>query len=919
MGIFAKLFGSKSNGVQALTSLIDAIRRDNTVDASVLDACLLAEGAHDPFEINELVDSHFVFNTMLDLAATNPAACCDVAAKCVAKIEEALFAPDETRQTLESSVLYAMVILTRILSVAHSAPAPPQKQEPGAPPPPPPLVEALWAHASFDKDGNKHEQPLPERIVCAAMGFLFLDDVCVRAPTKEVEVNGIDAARLWRAEVGVGEDAPKDFAQPAADDETQAARMFGLGLLLCAVFGQAPLAETELMEAKNKETEKPTSAGIALDTPRRLKDTRLLAFLVDPSSEVPFRRELFFSLLSAVCAYQSSSSVPYASFFFTSNVEEVFVHSCVQALCMLLNDSVNDDGAFSLMKWFPQKTLGERAPPVTGEGGRHFFRELVMDLSGGEEATFLAVSLGTMFQSFLATPLLPNSVRLPSFQHEMLLVVLHLSSSEMFINATCREGVLNTLVGGVIALFDEAPDHIDSDNLALLIGATLMRLTSLPVACAALNEEYVEEVSDQLPSFHGSGCDMVALLALKQVSDRLPRALVDSVQSVILDVYLGIIVNLSSFAEGFSTQVSLKMYTFFERCAKACHVKRGVLGPVKYLTSIIEAMQNILQYQYSHSASVVYSLMTRQSIIAELFSSVSAAAAEGRLSLEAAETSDEQMDEAVIKRRQADVELWEKLQADLTPLVSMIDMIVPELERAIEKNDIHDPEDAKECLPKTAIGLLPVPHAVVLRNIGYIMQLDSAIESCCLACAAVGPYGSSWEQKVESEAAKADAKKVESKAATEDAKKVESKDSAARRGQRPPSTTRSSSRTNQVTSPRSSGGGYEGQAAVPIVVPQGGAQDPAAVLAALTAQGIDITALLAQAAAAQAAAQGGSQEATVAQAAAQGGSQQAADAQAPTQGDSQAAASQALTQDDSQEAVASQALTQDDSQEAAAA
>eukprot|EP00927_Polykrikos_kofoidii_P087065 TRINITY_DN9946_c0_g3_i1.p2 TRINITY_DN9946_c0_g3~~TRINITY_DN9946_c0_g3_i1.p2 ORF type:complete len:880 (+),score=198.21 TRINITY_DN9946_c0_g3_i1:3502-6141(+) len=870
MGFLTKLFGSSNVGREALQKLVEAIKERDTVPADVLENCFLAAN------LDDAVEAELDHCTMLDLATAHPSTCCDVAAQCLAKLEEGMNGSDAKEDSWGVAMGNSAALLARILGVAHSARPTTQEMETGESPPAPSLLDALWERDSFQADGLKHVLSVPERIIVAAMRFLFQDDLCVSLPRKEVEVDGIDVSRLWRLEVGVGPGAPEDLtSQPENDSDLEALRTIGLNLLICALVGQAPFVAADAAAADDDEADTTRTcvaaacAVIAANKPRPLSDTRLLTYLVDPLNDVPFREELFFSLLSSVFSYAPTSSVPFASMF-SSDDQDDFVDTCLQVLCLLLHDHAEHDaGANNLLKWFPQESLDKKAPTVLGVARRHIFRELVSNIRGGNEASFLVEGVGAMLEPLTSSTIMSTSDEAPPFLCELLVVVLHLAVSDMFIKAICAEDEASSIVAGLFMIMDEEPEHVDKDVLALLVGATVLRLTAVPTMYQTLVQEYKDDIPDDIINFKGSCCDLIALVALQNVSDRLSTSLVVPMHGSIVEVYLAILVNLSTFAEGFSTAVCHKMFAQFERCSKVSQVKKGAEGPAKYLPMFVETLQNVVQYQYYRSPNVVYGMMTRQSTFDDLMNFVSEEVSGRRLLLESEEATSPTADEkavAVTKRRLADAALWSELQERLAPLVSMIAAVVPALEAAIENEDIHNPEAAKDFLPNSVLGLLPVPHAFALRSIGSTSHLNRACEICVLVGIAHGPLGGTWDMTNDSATADAMSKK-DSKAegnvkTSQSSGRDGKKDGTAERSRRSRSATsrggaavkdaaanderqviggnarsRNSSRTRRVGVSASEGGGDD----TSTTLEEGQLE----MLHALAAKGLDMNALLA--------------------------------------------------------------------------
>lgn len=178
-------------------------------------------------------------------------------------------------------------------------------------------------------------------------------------------------------------------------------------------------------------------------------------------------------------------------------------------------------------------------------------------------------------------------------------------------------------------------------------------------------------------------------------------------------------------------EVSIRFFALFERCAKVVLAKRSGAGAANWLPRLLEAIVNVLQYQYGSNANLVYGLMTRRTMLSDLAARV----AELNNSEEGAKTS-----EATDKKNGELTPEWSKDMATrLAPIVGLVDGIAPAFEAEVEKNEVSSPEEAKQFLPTSVLGLLPVPHAYTMRSLRHSALSHRACERCIVDFLANGP------------------------------------------------------------------------------------------------------------------------------------------------------------------------------------
>ncbi|CAL1143892.1 unnamed protein product [Cladocopium goreaui] len=663
-----------------------------------------------------------------------PENCYALVVLCVESMETQL-AKKDFDATAETILANAIVILSYLLAALPPATAR-GSAEKAAEASNVAFVDKLWQVESG-------QRPLGERIADAIMRALFRDGFAVEGPEDKdapQAEKGIVPALIWQEGVG-----PEGSSQPKND--LQENRMVALQLLVTFLSGGAPTAPV-LQDTTEEDAE-------SIDT--RLSrlvilDARPLAYLTNPCRTVPFRGELFFSLLSVALGYDPHGfGVPYGGYFAGAK-QEAFAHVCLQAVGLLLQDvrdATNSQGDLSISSSLiikrPQELLATRSKsigsiPEDAEGSpvQHAFRELLANISSTREVEFMVDGVVTLLGTVSKEKgsYLPSSMRLPPFLPELLIVVFHLTACPKFVAGACAEDIIG-LIEGVLLAASQAPEHVCETTLSLIEAAILLNLTSYREVCAELEEDYEGNAPESVPDFEGSVADLVAMAALTQASEFLNKSKASTVQDSIVQMSFATVANVSAFADGLCMEVSSRLFSLFERCAKAVQLKRNRQGIANHLPLLLEVFDNALQYRYSSNTNLAYGLMTRQAIFRDLVSFVP--------QVQTADVAQEG-DNALELNRQ-----WqEAVEVHLFPIAGLLEATVPILEAEVEKHEISNSDEAKELLPRCILGLMPPPHAFQLRNLRRCAATHVACEHVLAACLSDGPYSPLWDTEEES-------------------------------------------------------------------------------------------------------------------------------------------------------------------------
>lgn len=841
----------------AVQELSEDLQGDGA-NEEVLSRCLECEAMEDVL-LEELP-----YQTVGELLAEKRDNMTNLTLECLSRLERAMTdiknnvqdgdsKEDETREIIMANCI---ILLTVVLSCTgqHDMAVGEGKNDS------PDLCEpdALW-NALWTKPEGNNVVPAGERLVDVAMNLLFLENFTVGKPdpplTKKQsdDMNGVRAELLWCD--GVGPEC--EYGQDEADKEMQENRNLVLVFLATILCGGAPVRATVLMKAREKLAKEPNKqkAQFTWHGPL-IADLRALEYLNDSARTVPFRSELFYSLLSVVSRYDPRGlGIPYGGFFAGSKQEDNAT-LCLQVLGLLFLDAASRNSlpsspVFAVQKPQEMEESTSVLPIPTG----NFFGAKLRELSSSREISNLVggvIDNLCMFSDQQST-YLPNSMKAPIFLPELMNLCYHLVSCDNFVKHICTEGDALAFLEGIVQVGFSAPGYVPEDSLWVLTSCTLLRFTSCYKVCCVMNEQFTGDYPDALPTFNGNAHDLVMLVALKLANEHL--AIEGEIPRFLLQSCLYIVCNISVFSEELCMETCHRLFAFFERCAKSVHLKKGRSVIAWLLPSLLEAMTNIIQYQYAVNLNVIYGLLTRRQMLNEL-ANISAEVYEEKAAL---------VEEGGPETKE--VEIWKDIVDLIKPIRRLVEAIAPELEAEVERKEISDPSEVKGLLPLCVLSLLPRPHAFKIRSVGNNSAWFLASERNLMNCLAKSSSGT-WDRENEGKLPKKETSKPPKKAERSSSRSKRDAGTREPNGKRNAGTRETSTsrrQDKQSVRMRSTSRARRTAAGQPArTLPQSSLEplpselaatsatqpDPAAMfrqqLVAAAAQGVDIVALIAQ-------------------------------------------------------------------------
>jgi len=734
------------NSRALLQELAEELRGNDSVTEDVLSRCLECDG------MEEVLSEELSHEFVGELVSEKTDKAIDFTLKCLEFLEEAARdmakgvkagKEEEKAAIIANCQLFLTLILTSSSVQNYKSEQFEGNGDQDAPVSVTVKPEAFW-DAMWTAPEDKSAATTGERLVDVAMNLLFLEGFTVQSPGASKKKKGKDDANAVRAELiwaeGVGPEREDGQASPT--DTMEECRMQTLIFLSSILCGGAPVRGTALMKAWETHANEfnKLKAGPAPWYGPLLADFRGLEYVCDPARSVPFRAELFYSLLSIAVTYDPRGlGVPYAGMF-SGTKREDNTTLCLQVLGLLLLDVTCRTAVPTKPVFLSQKPQEDGSGPFVIDPAKNVFGTMLLELSSDNEISNIMEGMieNLCMPSDERSAYLPNSVRVPIFLPDMLNLVFHLVGCEPFVNKICTEGETLNFLEGVVQVGLSGSSIVPDESLWMLTTSILLRFTSYRKVCVAMNEAFKGDFPDALPDFDGSGHDLVWLVAMKLANDHLATAQECKLARFMVQTCFHIMCNLSVYAEELGVESAHCTLVFFERVTKAARLKNGKHGISWVLPSLLETITNVVHYQYSTNPNVVYGLVTRRQVLTDLVK-IASESYEEKAAAAASAVNDNGPDKE-------DAEWWKVVRDYTTPVCDLIEAIAPELELQVEKKEISDPKSAKELLPGSALGLLPRPPVFTRRSMRNNPIWFLASESSLMCSLVNGPSGV-WDRE----------------------------------------------------------------------------------------------------------------------------------------------------------------------------
>uniref|UniRef100_A0A4W3K9U2 HID1 domain containing n=1 Tax=Callorhinchus milii TaxID=7868 RepID=A0A4W3K9U2_CALMI len=424
-------------------------------------------------------------------------------------------------------------------------------------------------HSGDDEGNDENARPLAESLLLAIADLLFCPDFTVQShkkggPDTAEDIHSIDSCEyIWEAGVG--------FAHSPSHHYLHDLNRTELLKLLLTCFSEAMYLS-------------PSSEGNILNP--------WVQFFC--STENRHALPLFTSLLNIVCAYDPVGyGFPYNHLLF-SDYREPLVEVAAQVLIATLDH----DASTSLSP----------SPP----GPENLFVNYLSRIHREEDFQFILKGLARLLNNPLLQTYLPNSTKKIQFHQELLVLFWKLCDfNKKFLFYVLKSSdVLDILVPILFYLNDA---RADQSRVGLMhIGVFILLLLSGERNFGVrLNKPYSVRVPMDIPVFTGTHADLLIIVFHKIITSGHQRL------QPLFDCLLTIIVNVSPYLKSLSMVAANKLLHLLEAFSTMWFLFSASQNH-HLVFFLLEVFNNIIQYQFDGNSSLVYAIIRKRNVFHQL-------------------------------------------------------------------------------------------------------------------------------------------------------------------------------------------------------------------------------------------------------------------------------------------------------------
>eukprot|EP00930_Biecheleria_cincta_P045682 TRINITY_DN31487_c0_g1_i1.p1 TRINITY_DN31487_c0_g1~~TRINITY_DN31487_c0_g1_i1.p1 ORF type:complete len:830 (+),score=154.48 TRINITY_DN31487_c0_g1_i1:247-2490(+) len=363
--------------------------------------------------------------------------------------------------------------------------------------------------------------------------------------------------------------------------------------------------------------------------------------------------------------------------------------------------------------------------PAPSRKPRNFFRHMLKHVEKDSEIDLIYNGLVRHLRSVYQAEMtyLPGSVKPVGFYQEALVVLWHLlTTNAKFTKRVVERHDTNQVLLPVLYLLQQARNSMHLVGLLHTASFVLLVLSSERSFCVRLNELYTPKtVPLDIPGFVGNHADVLALLLCKVMSEGLLKPQNDA----LVEMLLTALCNVSPYVKSFALESCLKITALTERLSRPSYFFRTAFTHHS-LQFLVEMLNNIVQYQYEGNTMMVYAIL-RQAEVFERLANLSLEDYKPRnkkkvSSSDGSPAAGEQdaVEEQVEDMGWAPSPEWlaaTKRKFPLQALTCLIQHLNPDIEVLCRENEVTDQDEVLRYLKSTTlVGILPVPHPIVIRT-----------------------------------------------------------------------------------------------------------------------------------------------------------------------------------------------------------
>lgn len=446
---------------------------------------------------------------------------------------------------------------------------------------------------------------------------------------------------------------------------------------------------------------------------------------------------LFYSLFNTVISYDPKG-VPYSNAF-ANDSHKKLVNLSAQILCVLLDCGLSGD---------PEPVKNDSDEPVVeyeeaSKTGFNIFRTIIARIDSKKELTIIYKGLTRLLWQVHESKntMLPGSKQgIQCYQEVLILFWKFLEENPLFMNHIFMNCNVADIVVPVCYLMYTNRKDPSQIGLIHLCTFLLLKLSGERSFAVGLNKPFNTKLPCDIPIFGGGHADLISITLHKMVVNGSQKLL------PLYSCFFTIICNVSPYWRSMSLVAAVKLVNLFEILASP----KFLFSEYKafhHLALLLEVFNNVIQYQYQGSQHLVYALIRKKDLFGRLATmslskakslcatvygeQIKASVREKKrvLSMKKVTDNGDAYDDSDSDESGAGpnsshfvpTEEWMSEFKEKMPLETikrLLQHLTPVIDEIVRREEgIVDEGEILAILKNvTMVGLLPVPHAIVVRK-----------------------------------------------------------------------------------------------------------------------------------------------------------------------------------------------------------
>lgn len=457
---------------------------------------------------------------------------------------------------------------------------------------------------------------------------------------------------------------------------------------------------------------------------------------VATAADAPNAICLFYSLLNTIVNYDPRA-LPVATGFSEGNHVRL-VELSTQVLCVLLDcglpgspDPVFDQNGYPCVEF-----------ETASKGGFNIFRTLLARIQTSRELTLIYQGLARLLRNvYEAEATYMGGVKLQCFQELLVLFWKFLEENPLFLSHILTKCNINEILVPICFLMYRSRRDPAQIGLVHICTFCLLKLSGERSFGVSLNKPFTTKLPTDLPLFHGCHADLLAITLHKLVVNGAYKLV------PLYSCFLTILANTSPYWKSMSLVSAVKLVNLFELFSSPKFLYSGELA-FRHLSLLLEVFNNIIQYQYHGNAHLVYAIVRRKDAFGQLASLTLEKAqaqchkvygeqilvtkdvdAAGHMTLDQkgipnmddGASQNDSVSSSVMGTPFQPTEEWLEDLKESLPMETttrLLQHLVPVVDDIVaRKMGVVDEQEILDVLNEiTMVGLLPVPHPIVIRK-----------------------------------------------------------------------------------------------------------------------------------------------------------------------------------------------------------